>query len=119
PPARGIDAGILASVVAVLADLTERPVTAEASPASLGATSLTLVLAHRRLRESIAPGLALADVFRHPTVGSLAEHITALTRSAPGAAPTAADRGVPPVRRSAPRRGDRAAARARAEETAR
>ncbi|MCE7079603.1 non-ribosomal peptide synthetase [Streptomyces sp. ST2-7A] len=119
PPVRGIDAGVLASVVSVLSDLTERPVTPEASPGSLGATSLTLVLAHRRLRESLAPDLALADVFRHPTVGSLAEHITALTRPGPVAPPAAPDPGIPPARRPSPRRGDRAAARARAEETAR
>lgn len=108
---RTADPAATAAVIAVLADLTGEPVRADSAFAALGVTSLTLVLTHRRLRESTAPQLALADMFAHATVASLAAHITALTAptSTPALGPTAAP--VPSARRSS-----RLAARTRAQE---
>ncbi|WP_018801095.1 non-ribosomal peptide synthetase [Salinispora arenicola] len=99
------------AVIAVLADLTGEPVRADSAFAALGVTSLTLVLTHRRLRESIAPQLVLADMFGHATVASLAAHITTLTtaNNTQALGPSAAS--VPSARRSS-----RLAARTRAQE---
>lgn len=119
------DPAVLRAVTTVLADLTDATVTPDNTFAALGANSLTLVLAHRRLREGTAPRLALADMFEHPTVGSLAAHITAqraqdtppATRHAgtpPGPGPAARPLPAQPTRRTS-----RVAARALAEETAR
>ncbi|MWA16229.1 non-ribosomal peptide synthetase [Streptomyces sp. BA2] len=113
-PAR--ERAVLDEVAAVLADLTGSPVTADSTFAALGATSLTLVLAHRRLRQSVAPRLALADMFAHAGIGSLAARISELH------VPTVTDEANPRVA-AAPvpqqRRASRVAARALARETAR
>ncbi|GHH91528.1 non-ribosomal peptide synthetase [Streptomyces capillispiralis] len=122
-----VDPAVLEALTAVLADFTDSPVTPESTFAALGATSLTLVLTHRRLREGIAPGLALADMFEHPTVAALAARITAqrATDTAEPADPSAGD-GTPAVRppttpqpERPARRSSRLAARALAEETTR
>ncbi|MFM9442372.1 amino acid adenylation domain-containing protein [Streptomyces acidiscabies] len=114
------DRAVLDEVRSVLADLTASPVHADSTFSALGATSLTLVLAHRRLRRSVAPRLALADMLAHAGVGSLAARISELHRPATGAtspAPPAA--GPAPVPVPQPRRTSRVAARALAQETAR
>ncbi|MEV0218325.1 amino acid adenylation domain-containing protein [Streptomyces sp. NPDC050704] len=128
-PAR--DRAVLDEVTSVLADLTGSPVTADSTFSALGATSLTLVLAHRRLRQGIAPRLALADMFAHAGVGSLAARISELDPREPERRPGTA---VPPAEgtssRTAPsdprtadpvpqtRLASRVAARALARETA-
>ncbi|MEV8017552.1 amino acid adenylation domain-containing protein [Streptomyces sp. NPDC086554] len=107
---------VLDEVAAVLADLTGSRVTADSTFAALGATSLTLVLAHRRLRQSVAPRLALADMFAHAGVGSLAARISELhvSEGVVGAHPPVAAAPVPRQRRAS-----RVAARVLAQETAR
>lgn len=128
-PARG--QAVLDEVTSVFADLTGSPVEADSTFVALGATSLTLVLAHRRLRQSVAPRLALADMFAHAGVGSLAARISELHLPAPItelhhlSVDTAAqaDATAPPDAGAAPmpqsRRASRVAARALARETAR
>jgi pyochelin synthetase len=113
---------VLEALTGILADFTDVPVTPDSTFGELEATSLTLVLTHRRLRESIAPHLALADMFEHPTVAALAARITA--QCAPDTDRTAAAAGAaePPTSRQSERptrRTSRVAARALAEETAR
>ncbi|MFE1027118.1 amino acid adenylation domain-containing protein [Streptomyces sp. NPDC058818] len=119
-----VDPAVWEALTAVLADFTDSPVTPESTFAALGATSLTLVLTHRRLREGIAPGLALADMFEHPTVAALAARITA--RRATDTAEPAGGDGTGAVRpptspqsERPARRSSRLAARALAEETTR
>ncbi|MFI6209019.1 amino acid adenylation domain-containing protein [Streptomyces sp. NPDC051041] len=119
-----VDPAVLEALTAVLADFTDLPVTPDSTFGALGATSLTLVLTHRRLREGIAPHLALADMFEHPTVAALAARITAqraehATESptadgAPFLSPSTAPQPARPARRTS-----RVAARALAEETTR
>ncbi|MEU1789534.1 amino acid adenylation domain-containing protein [Streptomyces sparsogenes] len=123
------DPDVADAVVAILTDLTGGPVEADSTFTALGATSLTLVLTHRRLRESLAPRLALADMFEHATLGSLAAHITGLrlTHRTDGAgaaahetpSPPAAELPAAPAASMATRRPSRVAARARAQEVGR
>ncbi|MFF9202003.1 amino acid adenylation domain-containing protein [Streptomyces sp. NPDC014986] len=126
-----VDPEVLDALTAVLADFTDVPVTPDSTFGALGATSLTLVLTHRRLREGIAPRLVLADMFEHPTVAALAARITAQRApdtpvpDATGAVSTGAHTTgpapvltVPQPERPA-RRSSRLAARALAEETTR
>ncbi|CAL9339254.1 D-alanine--D-alanyl carrier protein ligase [Streptomyces sp. enrichment culture] len=115
---------VLEALVAVLAEFTDVPVTPDSTFGELGATSLTLVLTHRRLRRSIAPRLALADMFEHPTVAALAARITAQsvpdTERAPTVAHPASDPPPAPSRAGRPtHRTSRVAARALAEEATR
>lgn len=105
------DPATIDAVSAVLADLTGEPVRADSTFAGLGVTSLTLVLTHRRLRESVAPHLALADMFGHATVASLAAHITALATPKEIRVPEPKAAPAPSARRSS-----RLAARTRAQE---
>lgn len=122
-----VDPDVLEALTAVLRDFTDEPVTPDSTFAALGATSLTLVLTHRRLREGIAPRLALADMFEHPTVAALAARITASSASGTSDTPEtpAVDGARPPAPSTLPqparpaRRTSRAAARALAEETTR
>ncbi|MGY0071257.1 non-ribosomal peptide synthetase [Streptomyces sp. QTS137] len=115
---------VLEALTGILADFTDVPVTPDSTFGELGATSLTLVLTHRRLRESIAPRLALADMFEHSTVAALAARITAQSTPDTGRGGGAAgtDAAAPPLfpqsERPA-RRTSRVAARALAEETTR
>ncbi|MFE4053355.1 amino acid adenylation domain-containing protein [Streptomyces sp. YIM B13518] len=123
-PAAPVAPAVLEALTGILADFTDVPVTPDSTFKELGATSLTLVLTHRRLREGIAPRLALADMFEHPTVAALAAGITA--QSAPdtdraatvagadAVGPSASQRSERPTRRTS-----RVAARALAEETTR
>jgi pyochelin synthetase len=120
---------VLDEVTSVFADLTGSPVQADSTFAALGATSLTLVLAHRRLCQGIAPSLALADMFAHAGVGSLAARIGELRAQASHPRALApqprggASRTAPPDAGTADlvpqtRRASRVAARALARETA-
>src|SRR5207245_1585465 len=43
----------------------------------LGGQSLQLLQVHSRLRERFGPELTVVDLFRHPTVSSLAQRLTA------------------------------------------
>ncbi|SCL15369.1 non-ribosomal peptide synthetase [Micromonospora inyonensis] len=106
------DPAITDAVIAVLTDLTGELVRPDSTFAAVGATSLTLVLTYRRLHESIAPRLALADVFGHATVASLAAHITALAATQDPRTHEPADTSAPP----SARRSSRLAARTRAQE---
>ncbi|WP_155060257.1 non-ribosomal peptide synthetase [Streptomyces blattellae] len=106
---------VLDEVTSVLADLTGSPVEADSTFAALGATSLTLVLAHRRLRQSVAPRLELADMLAHAGVGPLAARISELHLAVGAVVPP--DAGAAPLPQ--PRRASRVAARALARETAR
>jgi pyochelin synthetase len=115
-PAPDADPAVTDVIAAILADLTGSRVEADSTFTALGATSLTLVLTHRRLRESIAPRLALADMFEHATVASLAAHITGLRL------PGGTARGETPAVPASPastRRSSRVAARAHAQEVGR
>jgi aryl carrier-like protein len=47
----------------------------------LGGTSLGVAQVHSRLREALGGDLLLVDLFRHPTVGSLAHHLAAAQES--------------------------------------
>lgn len=123
-PAAPVAPAVLEVLTGILADFTDVPVTPDSTLKELGATSLTLVLTHRRLREGIAPRLALADMFEHPTVAALAARITA--QSAPGtdraATVGATDAVRPPASQRSERptrRTSRVTARALAEETTR
>lgn len=129
PPAAGPPDPLVERTVArVFSDLLGGPVEVTTPFFQLGASSLTLVLAHRRLVE-LDPQLTVVDLFAYPTVRDLARHLTATAPSptAPTApaAPTTTAAGptggaTPPVADPpAPPPGDgraaaRRAARARA-----
>ncbi|MFC7329783.1 amino acid adenylation domain-containing protein [Marinactinospora rubrisoli] len=99
PP--GADPAVEQAVSTVLGELLGGPIDPATPFFRLGATSLTLVLAHRRLAERLGdPAPSVVDFFSHPTVRQLAAHITrrraeptAPPTTAPAAAP--ADRSVP------------------------
>ena len=55
----------------------------------LGGHSLLMVRAHRRLQEALHGDLSLVDLFKYPTIRSLAEH---LAGQEPGSAPEVQDR---------------------------
>ncbi|OSP33317.1 hypothetical protein B7767_37745 [Streptomyces sp. 13-12-16] len=123
-PAAPVAPAVLEALTGILADFTDVPVTPDSTFKELGATSLTLVLTHRRLREGIAPRLALADMFEHPTVAALAARITVQSAPDTDRAVTAAgaDAIRPPASQRSERptrRTSRVAARALAEETTR
>ncbi|WP_053618397.1 non-ribosomal peptide synthetase, partial [Nocardiopsis sp. NRRL B-16309] len=74
----------------------------------LGATSLTLVLAHRRLVEELDPDLSVVDLFTYPTARGLAGHVAAgrtpSDTTAPGSSgnPHTAATSVAPTAPTAP-----------------
>jgi pyochelin synthetase len=70
------DPAVERAVAEVLSSLLEAPVDPTTPFLEMGATSLTLVLAHRRLTASLAPDLTVVDMFNHPTVRDLALLIT-------------------------------------------
>ncbi len=114
-PVTGPDPQVERAVARVFSDLLECPVEVDVPFFRLGASSLTLVLAHRALTD-LEPGLLITDLFAHPTVRDLATLVTTRT-SSPPPVPV-----VPPVTATAPApapRPDRRAARARAVEIAR
>jgi acyl carrier protein len=92
----------------------------------LGATSLTLVRAQRRLAARLDPDLTVLDLLTYPTVRALAAHIAARTAPAggdrPGPAapePSPHPPSTPPAASPAGRPNTRRAARAQAAEVAR
>ncbi|HWD80912.1 MAG TPA: amino acid adenylation domain-containing protein [Kribbella sp.] len=70
------DPGVLESVRAVFAELLDRTIDPDTAFFELGATSLNLVVAHRRLRARLHAELVIVDLFAHNTVRALAAHIT-------------------------------------------
>lgn len=115
------------TVARVLSELLgDLPVDVTTPFFQLGASSLTLVLAHRRLHAELDPGLLVVDLFAHPTVRDLARFLTArrspaTTVPAP-AAPTAPTPNTLVTASELPGTGPgsrRAAARARALQVAR
>ncbi|MHA6628754.1 non-ribosomal peptide synthetase [Pseudonocardia sichuanensis] len=70
-------------VAEVFADVLGSEVPATTPFGDLGATSLSMVVAHRRFRE-LAPDLTLLDLFAQPTVRALTARIAALTPAQPG-----------------------------------
>lgn len=64
-------------------------VVATTSLYDLGATSMTLIVAHRKLRQ-LAPALTVLDMFRYSTIRDLAAFIDATPRSPHTPAPTTA-----------------------------
>ncbi|GAA3464518.1 amino acid adenylation domain-containing protein [Saccharothrix longispora] len=85
PVVEGADPAVERAVSDVVGDLLKAPVDATTPFFRLGATSLTLVLAHRRLAAELAPELTVVDLFANPTVRDLALFITRRRR---GGAPT-------------------------------
>ncbi len=127
-PSAGPDPHVERAVARVFGDLLNGPVDVTKPFFRLGASSLTVVLAHRRLRAELHETLTVVDMFAHPTVRDLATFITGRSPAAPADIPHTASHddtsgddgtssGAAPgaVNRSAGRR----AARARATELAR
>ncbi|WP_433759609.1 amino acid adenylation domain-containing protein [Nocardia sp. CA-135398] len=85
PPAPAAGRQHIESIVArVFTELLGPSVTPTIPFYDLGATSLTLVRAHRRLRH-LTPALTVPDIFRHGTVRRLAAWIAAHTHPADAA----------------------------------
>ena len=105
------------AVARVFSELLGGPVDVTAPFFQLGASSLTLVLAHRRLVE-LDPELTVVDLLAHPTVRDLALRIGPAAPPAPttSGAPEQAVPGEPPP--AGTRAPNRRAARARAVELA-
>jgi len=118
----GPDPQVERGVARVFSDLLGGPVEVDVPFFRLGASSLTLVLAHRSLTD-LDPDLLVTDLFAHPTVRDLATLISGRgtpPAAPPSAIPTAtnppATNPTVPTTTSPP---DRRAARARAAEIAR
>ncbi|MET8763274.1 amino acid adenylation domain-containing protein [Lentzea sp. NPDC004782] len=88
-----VDQDVLEAVRTVFTELLGREADVDRAFFDLGATSLNLVVAHRRLRAELCGTLAVVDLFAHNTVRALAGHITgARVPAAPAAGGRAADR---------------------------
>ncbi|MFC8848040.1 MULTISPECIES: amino acid adenylation domain-containing protein [unclassified Micromonospora] len=87
-------------VAAVFAELLDAPIDVTRPFFDLGATSLTLIRARRRLTQRLGVPLAMIDMFAHPTVRDLARLITGHRRPAgparenPAATAPTPDRGA-------------------------
>lgn len=119
----GPDPQVERAVARVFSELLKTPVEVTTPFFRLGASSLTMVLAHRTLRAELDEGLTVVDMFARPTVRELATFITA-RREASGntasATPSPQD-GPPPAAEPEPasrRAAARREARARAAELA-
>jgi phosphopantetheine binding protein len=84
-PAAKRDSELERAISAVMADLLAAPVNETKPFFQLGATSLTLVLAHRRLAAEIDPALTVVDLFARPTVRDLASLISQRRAERPAA----------------------------------
>ena len=75
----------------------------------LGANSLMMMQANSRLRAALGVPLSLVQMFEHPTIASLAEHLAAASRGDVGSASAAAGQDRAQARRDAmeQRRGAR------------
>ncbi|MEU8108760.1 amino acid adenylation domain-containing protein [Nonomuraea muscovyensis] len=92
PPAAGPDPQVERAVARVFGELLNAPVDVTTPFFRLGASSLTVVLAHRRLRAELDDGLSVVDMFANATVRDLATFITgrreaATVTATPGAGP--------------------------------
>lgn len=87
----GSDPQVERAVARVFSELLNCPVEVTTPFFRLGASSLTLVLAHRALRAELDADLTVVDLFTRPTVRELATFITARREAPapPGAAATA------------------------------
>jgi hypothetical protein len=101
------------AVARVFSDLLKGPVDVTTPYFRLGASSLTLVMAHRSLREEIDPELTVVELFANPTVRQTAALISE-RQAGVDAAPARPGPAQPP-----PLRFPRAEARARAAELVR
>ncbi|MBE1584195.1 amino acid adenylation domain-containing protein [Nonomuraea angiospora] len=110
------DPEVLRSVASVFEELLGHPVDPDATFFDLGATSITLVMAHRELRR-LAPGLSVVDLFERPTARALAAHIA--RRTAPPKPARVADSEPAYDVDPSTARGSRLRARAHAEEVSR
>lgn len=104
-------------VAVLFAELLGHEVDAATSFFELGATSLTLVVANRRLRDDLAPALSVLDLFAYPTARELAARIDAMRQ--PEEPAPAAGHGPLSAAGARGRRRARAHAQARARETVR
>ncbi|WP_222108089.1 acyl carrier protein [[Actinomadura] parvosata] len=109
-PPPGPDPQVERVVARVFSELLKTPVDVNTPFFRLGASSLTMVLAHRTLRAELDEELTVVDMFARPTVRELAAFITA-RRQAPATPP--GQTGPAPDQAAA-----RRAARARAAELA-
>ncbi|MGP3955761.1 non-ribosomal peptide synthetase [Nonomuraea sp. 3N208] len=118
--AGGPDPQVERAVARVFSELLKTPVDVTTPFFRLGASSLTVVLAHRALRAELDEGLTVVDMFARPTVRELATFITArreassTTIASPQDSPPPAAEPESASARAAARR----AARARAAELA-
>lgn len=113
------DPAVERAVAQVVGELLKTSVDATTPFFRLGATSLTLVLAHRRIAAELAPELTVVDLFANPTVRDLALFITRQKRGTavqPEPAPAPVTNGSTDRQDAAARRR---AARALAGEVAR
>ncbi|MDP4511308.1 non-ribosomal peptide synthetase [Nonomuraea turcica] len=116
-PAAGADPQVERVVARVFSELLKTPVDVTTPFFRLGASSLTMVLAHRTLRAELDEGLTVVDMFARPTVRELATFITA-RREASGARPAPPLDGAAEPEPASGRAAARRAARARAAELA-
>ncbi|WP_196453037.1 non-ribosomal peptide synthetase [Planomonospora sp. ID82291] len=128
----GPDPQVERAVARVFSELLDAPVDVTTPFFRLGASSLTVVLAHRRLRAELDADLTVVDLFARPTVRELAAFVTtrredgtrgpAAGDPAPGSdadAAPASDTAPAPAGGSPGRAASRRAARAHAAELAR
>ncbi|SEG82200.1 amino acid adenylation domain-containing protein [Nonomuraea solani] len=88
----GPDPQVERAVARVFSELLKTPVDVSTPFFRLGASSLTMVLAHRTLRAELDEGLTVVDMFARPTVRELATFITARREA----------EAIPPARESPP-----------------
>lgn len=81
-------AGIWAAALGV------KTVSTTANFFDLGGHSLLVVQVQRQMRDALARDIAITDIFRFPTVKTLAAHLEDTGEAAGGATPDAASRGV-------------------------
>ena len=65
----------------------------------LGGHSLLVVRVHRELQNGVAPQLSLTDLYRHPTIASLARHLAGATPQAANHGQSRADRRLAAMNR--------------------
>ncbi|WP_101790635.1 non-ribosomal peptide synthetase [Nonomuraea indica] len=83
-PAAGPDPQVERAVARVFSELLKTPVDVTTPFFKLGASSLTVVLAHRALRAELDEGLTVVDMFARPTVRELATFITSRREASTG-----------------------------------
>ncbi|MEM7675557.1 MAG: amino acid adenylation domain-containing protein, partial [Myxococcota bacterium] len=85
--AQGEDPLVERAVARVFSELLGGPIDVNTPFFRLGATSLTVVNAHRQLIKSLDPELSVVEMFSHPTVRGTASVISRRKHSAPSKAP--------------------------------